>query len=128
MRYYWIYDTPALAGHAEGSSSRVRAGLRLALDEPSFRLTVPATCLLEAYQWADPEVHPLLDRLGTHPAVAVEPAPGDHPAALAALGRLVRATGRPGAAHAAHLALAGDGPCVVFTDVRMPAGVLARPI
>lgn len=127
MRYYWIFDTPALAGHAAGESSRVRAGLRLALAEPGFRLTVPATCLLEAYPLTEPAAHHLLDRLATHPAVALEPV-GDQPRVFAALGQLVRDTGRPGAAHAAHLALAGSGPCVVFTDVRMPAGVLSRPV
>jgi hypothetical protein len=127
MRYYWIYDTPALVGHASGTSRRVRAGLRMAHGDPGFRLTVPATCLLEAYQQAPPQQHYLLDRLATHPVVAVEPV-GDDLRVIAALGQLTYEIGRAGAGHAAQLALAGEGPCVVFTDLRMPAGVLARPI
>jgi hypothetical protein len=126
MRYHWIYDTPALVGHATGASTLVRAGLQLVLAEPGAHLTVPATCLLEAYAQTPAEVHHLLDRLATNPGVTVAPA-GDDPRGIATLGELVRETGRPGAAHAAQLALAGNGPCLVFTDSRMPGGVLSRP-
>lgn len=127
MRYHWIYDTPALVGHANGTSTRVRAGLQLLLDEPDFRLTVPATCLLEAYQLTADTAHHLLDWLATSPGVALRSV-GDDPKAMATLGALVADVSRPGAAHAAHLALAGEGPCIVFTDIKMPAGVLARPV
>lgn len=127
MRYYWIYDTPALVGHANGTSNRIRAGLTLLLDQPDFRLTVPAICLLEAYQQTPAEVHQLLDLLATSPGVKVEPV-GDDPHTMATFGQLISDTGRAGAAHAAHLAMAGDGPCIVFTDEQMPAGVLSRPI
>ncbi|QSB12578.1 hypothetical protein JQS43_12665 [Natronosporangium hydrolyticum] len=126
MRYYWIFDTPALVGHANGTSNRVRAGLLVLLDEPDFQLTVPALCLAEAYQQTPAETHHLLDWLATSPGVVLEPV-GDDPREMAALGELIAETGRPGAAHAAHLALAGDGPCIVFTDEQLPAGVLARP-
>lgn len=126
MRYYWIYDTPALVGHATGASTRVRAGLQLVMDQPDAFLTVPATCLLEAYSQTPPQTHHLLDALATNPGVKVAAA-GDDLRALPAIGELVREIGRPGAAQAAHLALAGNGPCLVFTDVAMPSGVLARP-
>lgn len=127
MRYSWIYDTPALVGHANGTSTRVRAGLQMLLDEPDHRLTVPATCLLEAYQQTGQDTHRLLDWLATNPGVRVEPV-GDDPHAMGALGQLIADTGRAGAAHAAHLAMAGEGPCIVFTDAPMPSGVLSRTV
>lgn len=127
MRYRWIYDTPALVGHANGTSNRLRAGLHLAMTEQGHQLTVPATCLMEAYQQVPPDAHPLLDWLATSPGVELVPA-GEQATEISAVGELVRDTGRPGAAHAAHLALAGDGPCIVFTDVQMPSGVLSRSV
>lgn len=126
MRYHWIFDTAALIGHANGTSTLIRAGLRMALDEPAFRLTVPATCLLEAYANTPPDTHPLLDGLAANPGVEVV-AVGSDARTLTDLGELVRATGRAGAAHAAHLAMAGEGPCLVFSDISMPSGVLSRP-
>lgn len=127
MRYHWIYDTPALVGHANGTSSRVRAGLRCALESIDFQLTIPAACLLEAYEQVAPDSYPLLDWLATSPGVRVAPV-GDSPTEFAAIGQVVGETGRAGAAHAAHLALIGDGPCIVFTDTAMPSGVLSRPV
>lgn len=127
MRYRWIYDTPALVGHANGTSNRVRAGLHLTVTEQGFQLTVPATCMLEAYQQVSPEAQELLGWLATSPGISLVPV-GGRADEIATIGQLIGDTGRPGAAHAAHLALAGEGPYIVFTDVQMPSGVLSRSV
>jgi hypothetical protein len=126
LRYHLVYDTAAIVGHLTGGSRRVRAGLRLILNEPDVRLRVPAVCLLEAYAQAAKEAHRLLDELATNPGVLVGTVDPD-PRTAVTVGRLAFETGRAGAAHAAHIAIEGEGPSVVFTDTTMPAEVLARP-
>lgn len=124
-KYHLVYDTPALIGHATGDSRRLRCGLQLIVDEADLRLQVPAACLLEAYAQVPKDGRSLLDELATNPGVAVRPL-DPHPHTAATIGALATETGRAGAAHAAHVAIEGQGPSLVFTDTPMPAEVLAR--
>jgi hypothetical protein len=124
--YHLVYDTNAVVGHVTGTSRRLRAGLRLILDEPDLRLLVPAVCLLEAYAQTSSDLHHLLDELATNPGVFVGPGDPD-PRVAVVVGKLAAETGRAGAAHAAHMAIEGQGPAMVFTDTVMPTEVLARP-
>jgi hypothetical protein len=127
VKYAWIFDSPALAGHATGASRRMRAGLRLPADDPDFRLTVPVTCLLEAYSATPANSHYVLDSLVINPGVVVESI-GEDPHAVRAVGHLTRDVGRPGAAHAAQLALTKSRPGIVFIDLPMPDDVMTRPV
>ncbi len=127
MKYAWIFDTPAVAGHAAGTSRRIRAGLRLIADDPDFRLTIPVVCLIEAYPVTPPAAHHILDSLAVNPGVLVEHI-GTDPHTVVAVGHLAAGIGRAGAAHAAHLARAGDRPAIVFTDAILPVEVMTRPV
>lgn len=126
-KYHLVYDTAALVGHAAGRSRRVRAGLRLIVDEPEIRIRVPLACLLEAYAQVPREAGHVLDELATNPGVAIVPV-GPDPRTAVTVGQLAIETGGAGAAHAAHVAMEGQGPAVVFTDATMPTEVLARPV
>jgi hypothetical protein len=123
VKYTWIYDTPALVGYVAGTSPRVRAGLRLIAEDPGFRLTVPAVCLIEAYADTPAERHWRLDSLAINPGVTVM---GVDAADTTRVGALCAITGRAGAAHAAFAASTRAG--IVFTDAPMPGGVDVRPI
>lgn len=126
LTYHLVYDTSAILGHLTGASTRLRAGLQLILEHPDIRVRVPAVCLLEAYAQVSKDTQHLLDELATNPGVLVAAEDPD-PRTAVTVGQLAVETGRAGAAHAAHIAIEGEGPSMVFTDTAMPAEVLARP-
>jgi hypothetical protein len=119
----WIYDTPALVGYALDTSRRVLVGLRLVADDPGFRLTVPAVCLIEAYAAMPKDRCWRLDALAVNPGVQIMGVAADQ---VAAIGARCVPQGRAGVAQVVFLA--AQGPAIVFTDAPMPPEVETRPV
>lgn len=105
--HYWVLDTGALIGYAQGVEAVGQVLVEVADADPGGTVAVPLICLIEAYTLLHHSEHEFLRMLRRNPAVrTVLPTLDlDRTDDCPMIGGMARHTGRLGAGHAVYVAL-----------------------